>query len=520
MNETVQPPAGAEMIFSLLPMGNVGNRMLVYMVAQALAQKLGRAAVFNVELPEWGLNFDKALHHRLAANKAQSCFLSDADGTTLEDMAARVAASNAKAVVFQGFYQRYWLLREVEFYRELFTCQPLDVEPFAEDELVINIRAGELLGGATSWYPLVPPYFYKTLIDRTGLRPVLLGQIDDSLYVQEIMHLFPGARVLPSAGPMVDFNRLRHARHLCVAVSTFSWLAAWLSEAQHIHYPVMGFMHPFCITRGWDGGGGVDLTPAGDARYLYDLFPILNAAPQFDYLRHLVMLNPLSVPVSADFMAGLSAKALQVPGDMNNIGGTAAGYLRRYPAAAWSIAWGQYGTAREHYEQIGRVNGYEFDPLEKLAWRHERPNLALNKPALQSSVSEWSRERTPAQDAAGAVNGEVGLIYNFHTALEDEPWWRVDLGAMHNITEIWVFNRMDHAGLEMRAARLAVEIAGKDAAYAEVFRYDSPQPFGGADGKPLVVRFNPAREGRFIRLRLLQREFLHLNQVEVYGTPL
>jgi hypothetical protein len=520
LSETVQPPAGAEMIFSLLPMGNVGNRMLVYMVAQALARKLGRAAVFNVDLPEWGLNFDRELHHRLMANKAQCCVFADADGTTLEEMVARAVAGNANSVVLQGFFQRYWLLREVEFYRELFTRQPLDIEPFADDELVINIRAGELLGGATSWYPLVPPYFYKILVDRTGLRPVLLGQIDDSLYVQEIMRLFPGARVLPSAGPMVDFNRLRHARHLCVAVSTFSWAAAWLSEAAQIHYPVLGFMHPFCMTHGWDGGGGVDLTPAGDARYLYHLFPILNAAPQFEYLRQLMMLNPVSMPVAPDFMAGLSAKAKLQPGDMNNIGGTAIRYLRRYPEAAWSIAWGQYGTARAHYEQLGRQHGYEFEPMEKLAWRHGRPNLALGKPTLQSSVSQWSRQPTPAQDAAGAVSGEVGDVYNFHTAAEDEPWWRVDLGAICNITEVWLFNRLDHPGLEMRAARLALDIAGKDAAYVEVFRYDSPHPFGGADGRPLVVRFDPGREGRFLRVRLLARECLHLNQVEVYGTQL
>lgn len=515
----MQLPAGAEMFFSLLPMGNVGNRMIMYMVAQALARQLGRSAAFNADLPEWGLSFDAVLHNRLRHSQDQTCLFMDADGTTLEEMAARIVASKTSVVVFQGFFQRHWLLREVEFYRTLFTRTPLDVEPFAEDELVINIRAGELLGGHTSWYPLVPPFFYKTLVDSTGLRPVLLGQLDDSLYVQEIIRLLPGARLLPSAGPMADFNRLRHARNLCIAVSTFSWLAGWLSEARHIHYPVLGFLHPFCITHGWVGGGGVDLTPAGDARYLYHLFPILNAGPQFSYLRHCMVLNPLSVPVAPDVMAGLSAKALQVPGDANNLSSVAAAaYLRRYPAAAWSIAWGQYGSARAHYEQLGRQHGYEFDPMEKLAWRHDRPNLALGKPALQSSVSEWSRHPSPAEDAAGAVNGEVEGNYHFHTALEDGPWWRVDLGAMHNITEIWLFNRLDLPELALRAARLAVEIAGRDAAYVEVFRHDAPQPFGGADGKPLVIHFTPAREGRFIRIRLLAREFLHLNQVEVYGT--
>ncbi len=508
------------MIFSLLPMGNVGNRMLVYMVAQALAHKLGRAAVFNADLPEWGLSFDQALHRRLMANREHTCLFDDRDGTTLDEMAARVRAKNAKSVVFRGFFQRHWLLREVEFYRELFPRQPLDVETFAEDELVINIRAGELLHGGTSWYPLVPPHFYQTLVNRTGLRPVLLGQLDNSLYVGEIMRLLPGARLLPSAGPMVDFNRLRHARHLCAAVSTFSWAAAWLSEAAQIHYPLLGFMHPLCMPRGWEKGGGVDLTPAGDERYSYHLFPILNAAPELEYLQHAVSISPISVAVGADVAAKLSAQALQQEGNINNTAGTSSWYLRRYPDAAWSVAMGQYGTARAHYEQFGRQNGYEFWPMERLAWRHNRPNLAYGKPALQSSVSQWSNKPTPAQDAAGAVNGEVGMSQGFHTELEDEPWWRVDLGMMCSITEIWLFNRLDNVAVAKRACKLAVEIAGKQAAYTEICRYDSPQHFGGADGEPLTIRFDPGKEGRFIRIRLLARDYLHLNQVEVYGTPL
>lgn len=498
-------------------MGNIGNRMIAYMVARALVRHIGRPAVFNVDLPEWGLKFNLGLHRRLKAGA--HCGIDDAGGTTLEEMAARVLAGNAPAVVFRGFFQRYQLLREVQFYRECFSLQPLDIEPFADDELVLNIRAGELLSGFWYWYPLVPPLFYKTLIERTGLRPVLLGQLDDSPYVQEIMRLLPNARLLPSAGAMVDFNRLRHARHLCVSVSTFSWLAAWLSEAVNIHYPILGFLHPFCITRGWEGGGGVDLTPEGDTRYRYHLFPILNAAPQQEYLQHVATLHPLSVPVEPDFAAGLSARAKHLPGSMGNIAGVAGGYLRRYPDAAWSVALGQYGTAREHYEQSGRRNGYEFDMMEKLAWRQARPNLALGKPASQSSVSQWSRQPTPEADAAGAVNGEVSADYGFHTALEDEPWWQVDLGANCRITDIWLFNRVEQEALAARANRLAVDIGSTEANYTEVFRYVAANAFGGADGRPLIIRFESEVQARFIRIRLLHREFLHLNQVEVYGEP-
>ena len=54
-------------------------------------------------------------------------------------------------------------------------------------------------------------------------------------------------------------------------------------------------------------------------------------------------------------------------------------------------------------------------------------NLALNKPALQSSTSRWSRSRFPEQDARGANNGIISREEGFHTAHERNPWWQVDL---------------------------------------------------------------------------------------------
>ena len=45
-------------------------------------------------------------------------------------------------------------------------------------------------------------------------------------------------------------------------------------------------------------------------------------------------------------------------------------------------------------------------------------NIALNKPAKQSSTSPWSR----ANDAQGAVNGVFSSKFGFHTNLEDNPW--------------------------------------------------------------------------------------------------
>jgi len=140
--------------------------------------------------------------------------------------------------------------------------------------------------------------------------------------------------------------------------------------------------------------------------------------------------------------------------------------------------------------------------------------ISLHKPASQSSVSAWSRRLRVEEDAAGAVDGQIGRDCRFHTAAEDAPWWMVDLLDVYALTEIRLFNRMD---LPERAARLKIEVCAPVTGWVEVFRKEDATPFGGADGYPLICRISPPMAGRFVRVTLLGRNFLHLNQVQVFG---
>ena len=133
-----------------------------------------------------------------------------------------------------------------------------------------------------------------------------------------------------------------------------------------------------------------------------------------------------------------------------------------------------------------------------------------------------------ALDAAGAVNGVKDGIYSFHTNSEPNPWWQVDLGKPQSIDRIVIYNRLDYAPGLHNADNLLIltSLDGKNWTRA----YDNRgEHFGGAtDGKPLVVRreklepnddAGPAA-ARFVRLQIRSDQpiFLHLDEVEVYGT--
>ena len=146
------------------------------------------------------------------------------------------------------------------------------------------------------------------------------------------------------------------------------------------------------------------------------------------------------------------------------------------------------------------------------------PNLARGRAATQSSIGPFSRGRTVAEDAAGAVNGCPTGGFQFHTAEEARPWWQVDLGAPARVREIRLFNRLDSPAMAARLRDFAIETSGDGTHWmiVHVARPTDP-PVGGIDGAPLCLRFPAPVPARFVRIVLRGGGVLHLDQVEVYG---
>jgi glycosyltransferase involved in cell wall biosynthesis len=143
-------------------------------------------------------------------------------------------------------------------------------------------------------------------------------------------------------------------------------------------------------------------------------------------------------------------------------------------------------------------------------------NLALRKSATQSSISEWSIGPTPARDAAGAVNGRADGRRKFHTAFEHNPWWQVDLGGFATIHEIHIYNTIEPTADRFTNFILAISIDGDS--WAEIARKEDGVVVGGTVDGPFVWNGPGTAWGRFVRITALGQTYLHLDQVEVYGT--
>jgi F5/8 type C domain len=134
------------------------------------------------------------------------------------------------------------------------------------------------------------------------------------------------------------------------------------------------------------------------------------------------------------------------------------------------------------------------------------------KSATQSSHCSWSFAPSREEDAAGGVNGVLDGMRKFHTDIEDNPWWQIDLGGIATITEIHVHNTTEASQDRFRDFAIGVSIDGNS--WVDVL----DKRDGAAVTEPVVWAGPGTAWARFVRVTLHGRDYLHLNQVEVFGS--
>lgn len=154
----------------------------------------------------------------------------------------------------------------VERAREVFAKRHECARIPVDNELIINVRGDEILNNRHPGYGPIPLSYYRMLIKETGLKPVFMGQLGTDWYSQLLRRHFPEADFLASGGKMSDFETLRRAKHVVLSVSSFSYLAGWLSDAQTIFLPILGSFDPRLRP-------DIDAIPRTDNRFRYHLFP-------------------------------------------------------------------------------------------------------------------------------------------------------------------------------------------------------------------------------------------------------
>lgn len=253
-------------IINLTPQGRLGNRMFNLMFGHFLARRIiPGAEICGPDLTPWAISM-----------QAPPCTTTSKRITLtghkidFKELLHKIRSDSVEIIDVRAFGCRMDSLLALEETRALFIAPESmsHIQGFGEDELVIHVRAGDILAGAHRDYAPLPLSYYRRIIADSGLRPVFVGQVPQKHpYGVALREQFSEAEFPSSLGLVEDFERIRRSRNICISISTFSWLAAWMSDARRIYLPVAGFLNPAQRR-------DIDLLPKDDPRYVFTEFPV------------------------------------------------------------------------------------------------------------------------------------------------------------------------------------------------------------------------------------------------------
>jgi hypothetical protein len=381
------------------PMGNVGNRMIQYLAAQGIRSHCPEANILDVKLEEWSIFTPKF-------DDMSGCSISfgaDVHKLNVQGVASCISRKVIDTVFLDCYAQHFENFPKLEACRSFFRASSdLDiVSGFGDEFLVCSIRGKEILDGRHPDYLVLPPSFYQHLVNETGLKPVFFGQIEDNLYCKGLRDAFPSAEFITGQGGLYDFEVIRRSSHIVPSISTYSWLAAWLSYAKTIFLPVAGLFNPRQARAHY-------FLPLDDHRYRFYLFPVAYSANlSYDpakFFAYQALLDNKHKVISSNDLSKIITSAPKVGRDINSylkfydeqfyvnthqdIGAAiSAGHLPsgldhyirngfleersafqiipfeyaiRHPEAALKVSNGEYLDFAHHYVEVGAARGYKL----------------------------------------------------------------------------------------------------------------------------------------------------------------
>ncbi|HOU20925.1 MAG TPA: hypothetical protein PKX16_01745 [Kiritimatiellia bacterium] len=245
----------------ITPIGRMANQMIQFMNARRLQQLVPDSIIHGHDLPLWGLSAPTPEHLKGAAPRLSGILMD------IHHAARLMNAGRTDAVHLTWLSVKMDSLVSLEEARSLFVPENDSIRGYGETDLVIHIRGEDMLELKHPDYVRLPISFYVEIVRKTGLRPVFLGQLEHGRYLDALVQAFPDAAILPARDAFADFQTIRKSKNIVLGVSTFSWLAAWLSHASQIHFPVCGLFNPLQKPE-------IKALPQNDDRYVYYRFPI------------------------------------------------------------------------------------------------------------------------------------------------------------------------------------------------------------------------------------------------------
>ena len=155
---------------------------------------------------------------------------------------------NCKNYELQGFFQRFEYYKD--FKEDIVSWLKIDknFKKPDEDDLVVHVRGGDLY----TWHRSDPVHPQAVPVSVNGYIQMIknikynkiffVTEFEGDAIANELKKIFNGEIVSQSV--IEDYYFIHKAKKIVLSPSSLPWWAAWLSDAQEIHFPMIGFWHP------------------------------------------------------------------------------------------------------------------------------------------------------------------------------------------------------------------------------------------------------------------------------------
>ncbi|XP_053387122.1 uncharacterized protein LOC123541821 [Mercenaria mercenaria] len=144
----------------------------------------------------------------------------------------------------------------------------------------------------------------------------------------------------------------------------------------------------------------------------------------------------------------------------------------------------------------------------------KKTNVALGKQTVMSSVHD---DHDGAKGVDGNTNQYFGKDSCFHTELQTDPWWRVDLGDIYDIFHVTLFNRIGDECEGVECNRRASDLRLSMGMTLESLYIVGTVPDQIEDIH--TFHFLEGQQARYVKVTLEGEKNLHLCEVQVFGFP-
>lgn len=142
-------------------------------------------------------------------------------------------------------------------------------------------------------------------------------------------------------------------------------------------------------------------------------------------------------------------------------------------------------------------------------------NYALGMPSEQSTT--WVGIAARAND--GNTSGDWNNNSVTHTAGDVQPWWQVDLGQLRQIGTIKIWNRTDCCPERLSNFYLLVsDNPFTSGNLAETLAQSGVSAYQITNTVNVQTQISVNRSGRYVRVQLINQDYLSLAEVEVFGS--